>query len=106
MNEDHHVLHYRRSPPHSSRRLLARNERRAGNTFARTPNVKYIISHAGGTIPYLAARFSIVDEMKVIPGAEERGAGQQRKPRRHGRQRAEVVPTAGGARVDLILIKE
>lgn len=44
-----------------------------GNTFARAPNVKYIVSHAGGTIPYLATRFSIVDEMNVIPGAEERG---------------------------------
>jgi predicted TIM-barrel fold metal-dependent hydrolase len=44
-----------------------------GNTFARTPNVKYIFSHAGGTIPYLATRFSIVDEMNIIPGAEERG---------------------------------
>jgi len=44
-----------------------------GNTFARTPNVKYIFSHAGGTTPYLATRFSVVDEMNVIPGAEERG---------------------------------
>src|ERR1700690_331043 len=44
-----------------------------GNTFARTPNVKYIFSHAGGTIPYLATRFSIVDEMGVIHGARERG---------------------------------
>jgi predicted TIM-barrel fold metal-dependent hydrolase len=44
-----------------------------GNTFARTPNVKYIFSHAGGTIPYLATRFSIVDEMNVVPGGEERG---------------------------------
>jgi 6-methylsalicylate decarboxylase len=44
-----------------------------GNTFARTPNVKYIFSHAGGTIPYLATRFSIVDEMNIIPGGEERG---------------------------------
>lgn len=44
-----------------------------GNTFARTPSVKYIFSHAGGTIPYLATRFSIVDAMNVIPGAEERG---------------------------------
>ncbi len=43
------------------------------NTFARTPDVKYIVSHAGGTIPYLATRFAIVDEMKIIGGAEERG---------------------------------
>jgi 6-methylsalicylate decarboxylase len=44
------------------------------NTFARTPGVKYIVSHAGGTIPYVATRFGIVDEMAVIEGAEERGA--------------------------------
>jgi 6-methylsalicylate decarboxylase len=43
------------------------------NTFARTPNVKYILSHAGGTIPYLAHRFAIVDAMKAIHGEEERG---------------------------------
>ena len=43
------------------------------NTFARTPNVKYIISHAGGTIPYLASRFAIVDEMGLIGGGSDRG---------------------------------
>lgn len=43
------------------------------NTFARTRDVRYIFSHAGGTIPYVATRFGIVDEMKVIPGHEERG---------------------------------
>jgi predicted TIM-barrel fold metal-dependent hydrolase len=44
------------------------------NRFARTPNVKYIFSHAGGSIPYLAARFGIIDEMGFIPGGEQRGA--------------------------------
>jgi predicted TIM-barrel fold metal-dependent hydrolase len=44
-----------------------------GNTFARTPNVKYIFPHAGGTAPYLATRLGIVDHMKVMPGDEERG---------------------------------
>ena len=54
-----------------------------GNTFARTPNVKYIFSHAGGTIPYLATRFAIVDKMKVIPGAEERGTAADTLRRLH-----------------------
>src|SRR5689334_20658666 len=43
------------------------------NRFARTPNVKYIFSHAGGSIPSLAARFAIIDEMGFIPGGEQRG---------------------------------
>ena len=43
------------------------------NTFARTRNVKYIFSHAGGTIPYLATRFGVVDEMGVIPDGGQRG---------------------------------
>jgi aminocarboxymuconate-semialdehyde decarboxylase len=44
------------------------------NRFARTPSVTYIFSHAGGSIPYLAARFAIIDEMGFIAGAAQRGA--------------------------------
>ena len=53
------------------------------NTFARTPDIKYVFVHAGGTIPFLAGRFAIVDEMDVIPGAEERGAFADTLPRLH-----------------------
>ena len=51
------------------------------NTFARTPDVKYVFVHAGGTIPFVASRFAIVDEMNVIPGAQERGAFADAVPR-------------------------
>ena len=50
-------------------------------TFARTPDIKYVFVHAGGTIPFLASRFGIVDGMNVIPGAEERGSFADRLPR-------------------------
>jgi predicted TIM-barrel fold metal-dependent hydrolase len=43
------------------------------NVFARTPNVKYVFSHAGGTTPFLAKRLAIIDEMNVMAGAVERG---------------------------------
>jgi predicted TIM-barrel fold metal-dependent hydrolase len=48
-----------------------------GNTFARTPDVKYVISHAGGTVPYLAGRFGIIDTMDVIPGSTERASAAE-----------------------------
>jgi 6-methylsalicylate decarboxylase len=44
------------------------------NRFARTPNAKYIFSHAGGSIPYLAARLAIIDEIGFIAGGEQRGS--------------------------------
>jgi aminocarboxymuconate-semialdehyde decarboxylase len=53
------------------------------NTFARTPDIKYLFAHAGGTIPFIASRFAIVDEMNVIPGAHERGAFADVLPRLH-----------------------
>ena len=46
------------------------------NTFARTPDVKYVFAHAGGTVPFLAGRFAIIDEMRRHPrgrGPRDRG---------------------------------
>ena len=53
------------------------------NVFARTPSVKYIFPHGGGTIPYLATRFGIIDEMNVIPGSEARGTAADMLRRVH-----------------------
>ncbi len=44
-----------------------------GGTFAETPDVKYVFSHAGGTAPYLAGRFGIVDEMKIMGDSSATG---------------------------------
>ncbi len=51
------------------------------NTFAQTPDVKYVFAHAGGTIPFVASRFAIVDEMNVIARAQKRGAFADALPR-------------------------
>jgi predicted TIM-barrel fold metal-dependent hydrolase len=48
-----------------------------GGTFAATPDVRYIFSHAGGTIPYLAGRFAIVDEMKIMADSAKRGTAAE-----------------------------
>jgi len=37
-----------------------------GGTFSETPDVKYIVSHAGGTLPYLAGRLALADEMQIM----------------------------------------
>ena len=47
------------------------------NTFARTPDIKYVFAHAGGTVPYLAGRFGIIDKMGVIPGADGRATAAE-----------------------------
>jgi predicted TIM-barrel fold metal-dependent hydrolase len=48
-----------------------------GGTFAETPDVKYVFSHAGGTAPYLAGRFAIVDEMKIMGDSSATGTSAE-----------------------------
>lgn len=47
------------------------------NTFVRTPDVKYVLSHAGGTIPYIVQRFDLLDSLHAVPGADERGTARE-----------------------------
>ena len=48
-----------------------------GGTFAETPDIKYVLSHAGGTAPYLAGRFAIVDEMKIMGDSSVTGTAAE-----------------------------
>jgi predicted TIM-barrel fold metal-dependent hydrolase len=48
-----------------------------GGTFAETPDVNYVFSHAGGTAPYLAGRFAIVDEMKIMGDSSVTGTSAE-----------------------------
>lgn len=47
------------------------------NTFVRTPSVRYIFSHAGGTIPYIVQRFDLLDSLPAVPDAETRGTARE-----------------------------
>jgi len=48
-----------------------------GGTFAETPDVKYVFSHAGGTAPYLAGRMAIVDEMQIMGDSSATGTAAE-----------------------------
>lgn len=60
------------------------------NTFDRTPDVKYILSHAGGTVPYLAGRFAVV-AMGVISEAHDRSSAAASSPELSDAERTAVL---------------
>ncbi len=64
-----------------STRAIARLQ--YSNTFARTPAVRYIFSHAGGTLPFIVQRFDLLDTTDVVPGSETRGKARDQFRRLH-----------------------
>jgi 6-methylsalicylate decarboxylase len=61
--------------PGDTTRAIA--EMHYGGIFSATADVKYIFSHAGGTAPYLAGRFAIVDEMNIMGDSSKRGTAAE-----------------------------
>lgn len=53
------------------------------NTFARTPSVRYIFSHAGGTVPFIVQRFDLLDATHAVSGSEIRGDARDQFRRLH-----------------------
>ena len=47
--------------PHDSTRAI--NNLMFSGTFSRYPNIRFIFSHAGGTVPYLATRMAIIGSL-------------------------------------------
>jgi predicted TIM-barrel fold metal-dependent hydrolase len=61
--------------PGDTTRMIA--QMHYGGTFAETPDVKYVFSHAGGTAPYLAGRMAIVDEMQIMGDSSVTGTAAE-----------------------------
>jgi hypothetical protein len=55
-------------------RLNCDGRGRIGLRVWRASRCPTFFSHAGGSIPYLAARFAVIDEMGFIDGGERRGS--------------------------------
>src|SRR6267154_1084151 len=62
-----------REPISSSLATVALLRSNSSSTIFLKAKCTAIFSHAGGSIPYLAARFAIIDEMGFIAGGEQRG---------------------------------
>lgn len=45
--------------------------------------MRYIFSHAGGTLPFIVQRFDLLDATQVVPGREIRGKARDQFRRLH-----------------------